>query len=78
MHFVKQQRWVGERPDRQFMWQTVAVEDAMGTVGVCRCPECDKPVRLHKASKDGNNPAHAEHMEGNTTCSLSYHFELNR
>jgi hypothetical protein len=78
MQFVKQQRWVGERPDRQFMWQTVTVEDAMGTVGVCRCPECDKPVRLHKASKDGNNPAHAEHMEGNTTCSLSYHFELNR
>ena len=64
-------------PDRQFVWQTVAVEDAIGTVGVCRCPECDKPVRLHKASKDGNNPTHAEHMEGSTTCSLSYYFESN-
>jgi len=35
----------------------------------CRCDECGRPVRPHRASDYGD--AHFEHLERNPNCSLS-------
>jgi uncharacterized protein YlaI len=36
------------------------------------CPECRQRVRPHRASKDGQQAAHFEHLERNASCSLSH------
>jgi len=74
MQLVQAQTWKGEGDTRKFDWQTMTIEEAMRKEGPYRCPECTKPVRLHKASVDGTNPAHAEHRRGSNTCSLSCYF----
>jgi len=35
-----------------------------------RCPECRKPVKAHRSR--GRNAAHFEHLDKNSTCSLSH------
>jgi hypothetical protein len=75
MQSVQLQRWSGDEPDRRFDWETIEVVQALGFEGPFRCPECLQPVRLHKASSDGANPAHAEHRVGSKTCTLSYYYE---
>jgi hypothetical protein len=74
MQCVQVSMWSGEGAERKFGWHTVPIEEAMRKEGPYRCPECTKPVRLHKASVDGTNPAHAEHRKGSNTCSLSCYF----
>jgi hypothetical protein len=74
MQSVQLQKWSGEGATRKFDWETVSIGEAMRQTGPYRCPECYKPVRIHKASADGSNPAHAEHRVGSKTCSLSCYF----
>jgi fumarylacetoacetate (FAA) hydrolase family protein len=52
-------------------WHPVPVEEALGTAGEKRCPVCDKPVRIHRASTNGMR-IHFEHHPGNPLCELSH------
>lgn len=75
MQDVEVQRWSGEGATRDFGWRSVGICEALRLEGPFRCPECQKPVRLHRSSEDGTNPAHAEHKTGSKTCSRSCYYE---
>ena len=53
----------------------VGIAEALRLNGPFRCPECQKRVRIHRASEDGSNPAHAEHQVGSKTCSRSCYYQ---
>ena len=73
MQTVQLQKWTGEGASRTFGWVETPAADALKVQGPFRCPECLRPVRLHKAS--AIQPAHAEHQVGSKTCSLSCYYE---
>jgi hypothetical protein len=53
-------------------WKTIRVEEAIDSnERRGRCTECHKPVRTHKASTNGKQAAHVEHLSQNPKCSLS-------
>jgi hypothetical protein len=75
MQDVEVQRWDGEGSTRAFGWKLVGIAEALRLDGPFRCPECQKRVRIHRASEDGSNPAHAEHQVGSKTCSRSCYYQ---
>jgi len=75
MQDVEVQRWAGEGTTRAFGWVLVGISEALRLDGPFRCPECQKRVRIHRASEDGSNPAHAEHQVGSKTCSRSCYYQ---
>lgn len=51
--------------------RTVTIDGALDQgSGDYLCPECEKPVRPHRAG--GHTAAHFEHLERNRNCSLSH------
>ena len=52
----------------------VSVDDALATQEKYgQCKECRKPVKAHRASRDGKQAAHFEHLVRNPSCALSDH-----
>lgn len=52
----------------------VDLRDAVGRESVdFRCPECDRPAKVMRASRSGSHPAHFEHHERNNHCSRVHH-----
>ncbi len=73
MQSVQCQKWIGQGASRSFEWVNTPIANAMKAEGPFRCPECLRPVRLHKASV--KHPAHAEHRVGSKTCSRSCYYD---
>jgi len=58
--------------NRGAAWKTISVAEAIDSnERRGRCTECHKPVRTHKASTNGRQAAHVEHLSQNPKCSLS-------
>jgi len=60
--------WANEK------WQVVTIDDVLAkwTERKLRCIECRGAVRAHKAGPDGTPPAHFEHRDAHSGCSLCY------
>ena len=58
--------------NRGAAWKAITVEEAIDSnERHGRCTECHKPMRAHKASTNGRQAAHVEHLSQNPKCSLS-------
>jgi len=61
---------------RQYMWNTIAAEDALKLAEPrLRCPECKGAIGLYRRSEDGAMPNRGEHKARNRGCSLGDCFD---